>query len=349
MIDFPFHHNPDDASSPETRYPAQHSNTPQSYVSSPPFNIHSANSHFSIPASHDTKRLYLDEWASKDCCFPRTRSLPVDVPMCSQPRWNDFSNHSSLGSVDSDSFALSNYHHVELAKITEYETWSISHPTDTQKTAKNQTSSYPPDFTSYQQDTRPSPVPKTEHVTHPRPRLERASSGSGKSLSRSASSQNPCHSKRRMSASGTPEISPSTPVTDPELPVDEASMVEPKAKTAAKNSYSITERRYRESFNAKIVLLDQTLSLTRNPKERAQRSEGQDKGYVETPVKPRKADVLNEAMRYVKQAEHDSEARSKEIGFLRLRVAALEKLVNCGDCALLKKYAVQQIKSPTDF
>lgn len=277
-------------------------------------------------------------------------SLPLDVPTYSQPRWNDVSNHSSLGSVNSDVFTLSNYHHVELAKITEYETWYISNPTNEQKAAKHPALSYPPVLASYQQNAHPSPVLKTEHAALPRPPLARASSGSGKSLSRSASSQNPCHPKRRMSASGTPGTSSLTPVTDPGLPVEEVGIIEPKAKTPAKISHSITERRYRENLNAKIVQLDQTLSLTRNPKDRAQRSEGQDKQQVETPVKPRKADVLNEAMRYVKQAEHDSEARTKEIEFLRLRVAALEKLVNCGDCALLKQYAAaQQMSSTTEF
>ena len=142
-----------------------------------------------------------------------------------------------------------------------------------------------------------------------------------------------------MSASGAPETSPSTPFTDRELPVEEVGKLEPKAKAPAKIAHSITERRYRENLNAKIVQLDQTLSLTRDPKDRAQRSEAKNKEHVETTVKPRKADVLNEAMRYVKQAEHDSEARAKEIEFLRLRVAALEKLVNCGDRALLKQYA----------
>lgn len=68
-----------------------------------------------------------------------------------------------------------------------------------------------------------------------------------------------------------------------------------------------------------------------------------------TPVKARKADVLIEAMRYITQAERDSEAKNKEIDFLRLRLAALEKLVNCGDCALLKRFAGQQMNYLTDI
>ena len=92
------------------------------------------------------------------------------------------------------------------------------------------------------------------------------------------------------------------------------------------------------------------MSSARVLKIQAQKSESQDgKQDVETPVKARKADILNEAMRYVTQAEHDSEAKNKEIDFLRLRLAALEKLVNCGDCALLKQFAGQQVNFLTDF
>jgi hypothetical protein len=54
-------------------------------------------------------------------------------------------------------------------------------------------------------------------------------------------------------------------------------------------------------------------------------------------------------MRYVKQAKAEGESRTKEIEFLRLRVAALEKLVHCGDCALLKQFAGQQIHDSTKF
>ena len=95
--------------------------------------------------------------------------------------------------------------------------------------------------------------------------------------------------------------------------------------------------------------LDQTLSSTRSFKGQAQNPEAEDELCLESPVKARKADVLNEAMRYVKQAEHDGEARDKEIDFLRLRLAALEKLVNCRDCVLLKQFTDRQTKSQIDF
>ena len=85
--------------------------------------------------------------------------------------------------------------------------------------------------------------------------------------------------------------------------------------------------------------------MARILKAQSLKTESQDEQQdVETtPVKARKADVLMEAMRYITQAERDTEAKNKEIDFLRLRLAALEKLVNCGDCALLKPFAGQQM------
>ena len=50
--------------------------------------------------------------------------------------------------------------------------------------------------------------------------------------------------------------------------------------------------------------------------------------HTEIPGKTRKADVLSDAIRYVKQADIEGETKTKEIDFLRLQVAALEKLVH---------------------
>ena len=92
------------------------------------------------------------------------------------------------------------------------------------------------------------------------------------------------------------------------------------------------------------MLLDQTLASTRHS------NLDDEAGEKAAPGKSRKADVLKEAMCYVKQAKLESEARIKEIDFLRLRVAALEKLVGCGDCSLLKQFAGTKIsQEPADY
>ena len=142
--------------------------------------------------------------------------------------------------------------------------------------------------------------------------------------------------KRRCSASGLHEDV--VPAMDRDAgPKDVEKEI--KAKPSAKVSHSVVERKYRENLNTKITQLDQALTLIRQAGDET----------CEVPCKARKADVINDALRYVKQANLDSEARVKEIDFLRLRVAALEKLVHCGDCALLKQFAGQQIDQSTDF
>ncbi len=80
-----------------------------------------------------------------------------------------------------------------------------------------------------------------------------------------------------------------------------------------------------------------------------QKSLDSDEMPVEPTAKVRKADVLTDAIRYVKQTALESEARTQEISFLRLRVAALEKLVNCNDCSALKHYASLEVAEPLDF
>lgn len=92
------------------------------------------------------------------------------------------------------------------------------------------------------------------------------------------------------------------------------------------------------------MLLDRTLASTRQPKI------DDEAGEITALGKSRKADVLRQAVCFVKQAKLESEARIKEIDFLRLRMAALEKLVGCGDCSLLKQFAGTKItQGPTDY
>lgn len=117
-----------------------------------------------------------------------------------------------------------------------------------------------------------------------------------------------------------------------------------KPKPSTRTSHSIIERKYRESLNSSITELDRTLASTRQPKIDDEAGEAPALG------KSRKADVLHQAVCFVKQAKLESEARIKEIDFLRLRVVALEKLVGCGDCALLKQFAGTNLtQRPTEY
>lgn len=116
-----------------------------------------------------------------------------------------------------------------------------------------------------------------------------------------------------------------------------------KSRPLPKSAHSVVERRYRENLNTKINQLDQVLSMV------GQRSLDRDEISVEPTAKVRKADVLTEAIRYVKQTALESKARTQEISFLRLRVVALEKLVECSDCSALKQYTSLQVAAPLNL
>ena len=256
--------------------------------------------------------------------------------------------------------------HVDLEKITEFEKWES--PLAESKEIKVETKEIQPrysaSFSPYDPYYPRSAVGSRRHSC-----LSLAASDGTKSRGRSepsSPSETP-QLKRRQSSSGNPvhflptdaelelklekasssdkssmdKSSPEKSSSDKASP--ENAIPESKPKPSAKASHSLIERKYRENLNSKIIQLDQTLASTRQSKLDTDASD------KSAPGKTRKADVLNEAMRYVKQAELESLARIKEIDFLRLRVAALEKLVGCGDCSLLKQFANQKIDRSTDY
>ena len=54
-------------------------------------------------------------------------------------------------------------------------------------------------------------------------------------------------------------------------------------------------------------------------------------------TKTRKSDVLLHAYGYVKRSEREKKSMVDENAFLKRRLVALEKLVKCEDCSLLKQ------------
>ena len=235
--------------------------------------------------------------------------------------------------------------HVDLSKITENETWNLTGLDDDIKNKKSTIQS-PPSPSQYQHINHPSVSPA---------RIPRRSSfdalsdqQGGKSNGRSkpsSSCETQAQPKRRRSYSGVPERESSPNENDPDLK-DEAVVKGPPAKSTSKplvkGSHSVVERRYRENLNTRMDQLDQILTAIH---DRSRKSGDLDIGprYTGMSGKARKADVLNDAIRYVKQAEVDAVTRTKEVDFLRLRIAALEKLVHCSDCDLLKQLAGQKI------
>ena len=250
--------------------------------------------------------------------------LPVGASPTSQPQYrgaNGPPSHGSASSIDSSNC------HVDLARITEYETWNVPQPAKGGSHSRNRELSSPSSPTcSHPQVSRCSSSLALANTDNAKPN----SQPNGRSTP-STPPEEQLPRKRRRNSTGLPATEPDAELEDIKF--------ETKVKPSAKVSHSVIERRYRENLNAKITQLDQALTSTRQAGE----------GQPEAPGKARKADVINEAMRYVKQAKVEGESRTKEIEFLRLRVAALEKLVHCGDCALLKQFAGQQIHDSTKF
>ena len=107
------------------------------------------------------------------------------------------------------------------------------------------------------------------------------------------------------------------------------------------------ERRYRDNLNTKLEALHCALRATQFGTTAA----GHDKAAVkdepsEAPAKFRKSDVLVDALNYVDQTELEMRHMANEIHSLRERVAALEKLVKCEDCSLLKQFMSMRLQRP---
>ncbi len=303
-------------------------------------------------ADYDTERMYLRDPSfrqfSADAIplhvdaqdYAQTSPSQASTSPSQSNEGLDPSSHSSLNSKASP---LSP---TPMGKITEHTPWNLPRSTRVA------------DESMYIKPSPDSP-PALQQFCTPSTMEESSSSKPSKtprdcqSLRRSlpsSSSERESQPKRRQSASGKPEDFAPAHDTGADVKQDEASQEskESKARMATKASHSVIERRYRENLNTRITQLDETLYSTRHPNPQGPTLEVNEVS-AKAPGKSRKADVLNEAMRYVQHAELESKARMKEIEFLRQRVAALEKLVNCGDCALLKQFSGHQIHRPTDF
>ena len=270
--------------------------------------------------------------------------LHLDVSLTLQPVYDSATNTPRGSKIPINPMASSDCH-VDLSKITEHETWNL---TGLDNDIKSRGSTYhsSPSPSQHQRINDPSVFPA---------RIPRRSSfdglsdqQGGKSNGRSkpsSSCETQAQPKRRRSYSGVPERESSPNENDPALKVDPV-VKEPLAKSTSKalvkGTHSVIERRYRENLNTRMAQLDQILTAIH---DRSRTAGDLDIGprHTELSGKTRKADVLNDAIRYVKQAEVDGATKIKEIDFLKQRIAALEKLVHCSDRALLQQLGGQKI------
>ncbi|KAL2045474.1 hypothetical protein N7G274_001902 [Stereocaulon virgatum] len=338
MNGFPYDCSQDSPSSPDFTYFDNPSYSQPQYHASPLLAATDHEPYFTKPFDDSSAKPFDDSstkpfdnssWMNSEDPsgtpgFSNSVLLPVGASPTFRPQYggaNGPSSHDSASSIDSSNC------HVDLARITGYETWIVPQPAKEGSHSRNRRLSSPSSPTcSHPQVSRCSSSLALANSDNAKP--------NGQPNGRSTPSTPPEEQiprKRRRNSTGLPATEPDAELEDIRF--------ESKTKPSAKVSHSVIERRYRENLNAKITQLDQALTSVRQAGE----------GQPEAPGKARKADVINEAMRYVKQAKVEGESRNKEIEFLRLRVAALEKLVHCGDCALLKQFAGQHIHDSTKF
>lgn len=266
-------------------------------------------------------------WASEQlwCHLRDAESIPNRVPDNVPFYPTEMYKNMSRSSLASSQARPSNSY-ADLARITEHEKWNNPAP----RTVEHETAPKE-QYLSYSSTSSPQPDSLVPFCG-----ISRAYSDPkySKSLDRSqlsSSSEGQPHRKRRQSWDAQSML-------DPDVQLEE-DMEAVKPAQSSKIGHSVIERRYRENLNTKITQLDQALISTCHHK--CLSSDGKP---VEGTSKTRKADVLTDAIKYVKQTELESKARMQEISFLRLRVAALEKLVNCGDCAALKQFTGLQVR-----
>lgn len=111
-------------------------------------------------------------------------------------------------------------------------------------------------------------------------------------------------------------------------------------------NHLMTEQRYRKNLNARLDQLKRVLSAVEsNMKAEDDQHAGairygleaDDKTQPSSSGKLTKSDVLLGAIQYIKQSEREKRDLTRTNEFLQQRVVALEKLIKCEDCALLKQ------------
>ncbi len=111
--------------------------------------------------------------------------------------------------------------------------------------------------------------------------------------------------------------------------------------STARAAHSQVERRYRNNLNGRIFQLDRALSRARGGSSAGNEEQGPFDVATNVTIvgatKTRKAEVLLNAINFVQEAEREKKNFQSEITFLKLRMAALEKLVKCEDCSLLEQ------------
>ena len=200
---------------------------------------------------------------------------------------------------------------VDLPKITEHEKWNLT-VLDNDIESRESIYQSTPSPSQHQFTNSASVLPTRILRRSSSDALSTQQGGKPNGRSRPSSScEDPNPPKRRRSYSGVPEKKSPPNDNDPDWK-DNAVVREPRGKSTlrplGKAPHSIVERRYRENLNTRMTQLDLMLTAIH---DRTRQAGDLDVGprHTEMVGRTRKADVLSDAIRFVKQA--DIEGASK--------------------------------------
>ena len=327
-------------------FPYPHSMSSDSLQSSPSEKLINDSANSYLPTPYDEPTWVQSEVPTPDRPFPFTPSVSstaptqyngddcswmypeelVGAPVPLESMQSPLDVSPTLQTYDSapNTHSTRRTSNVDLPRITEHETWNL---TALDNDIENRESTYQstPSPSQHQFINSPSVFPTRILRRSSSDALSNQQGGKPNGRSRPSSScEDPTPPKRRRSYSGGPEKK--SPLNE-----DDAVVREPRAKSTLKSlgkaPHSIVERRYRENLNTRMNQLDLMLTAIH---DRTRKAGDLDVGprHTEMAGKTRKADVLSDAIRYVKQADLEGASKTKEIDFLKLRIAALEKLVH---------------------
>ncbi|KAF1817544.1 hypothetical protein P152DRAFT_386976 [Eremomyces bilateralis CBS 781.70] len=131
--------------------------------------------------------------------------------------------------------------------------------------------------------------------------------------------------------------SPDNPAlaTNPDVPVPSTQATSKSKKRVPHNQ---VERKYRESLNTQLEALKNVVPSL-NPSRIANGLLPCDAGDIEdlaSTNKPSKAVILASATSYIKQVEREKSKLAEENEKLKARIKALQALVKCDDCSLMR-------------
>jgi hypothetical protein len=107
----------------------------------------------------------------------------------------------------------------------------------------------------------------------------------------------------------------------------------PETKGKKRVPHNEVERKYRDSVNNQMECLRRVIpELQPSPRI----CDGADIEDLPAPTKPSKAIILASATAYIKKIEKDKKKLANDVEVLQARVRALQALVKCDDCSLMK-------------